>query len=226
LIKIENVSKSYKRAGGGRRQVFRDISLTINRKDAVAIMGPKLCGKTTLVKMITGYELPDVGTIRRFCDVSYPVGNSSVLSSNMTGRENIAFISRIFGCDPSEIASFVEELTGLGRALDREVAIYASEEKSRLAYALSYAIPFDIYVLDGNFGGGSNEFKKKCETLLESRLKTSGLLFSTGYVSFARYFCNKVLIIDDGVLVEHDDVEAGIEHFKELKARHEQGTAA
>ena len=226
MIQIDNVSKSYKRVGGGRREVFRNINLTIEQTDRIAFMGPRLSGKSTLIKMITGFEQPDSGTVSRFCDISYPIGNSSVLSSNMTGKENIAFICRVFGGDAQETTAFVQDFTGLGSALDREVALYASDERSRLAYALSYALPFDIYVLDGSFGSGSNDFKKKCEMLLEDRMKTAGILFATGYVSFARCFCKKVVVIDDCALVAYDDVEAGIEHFRELKARHEQGSAA
>jgi capsular polysaccharide transport system ATP-binding protein len=226
MIKIDNVSKSFKRVGGGRREVFRNISLTIEPTDRIAFMGPRLSGKSTLIKMITGFEQPDSGTVSRFCDISYPIGSSTVLSSNMTGKENIAFICRIFGCDTRETSAFVQDFTGLGRALDREVALYASDERSRLAYALSYALPFQIYVLDGTFGAGSPDFKSRCEKLLEKRMETSGILFATGYTSFARYFCKKVVVIDDCQLVEYDDVDAGIDHFKELKAKYDRGNAA
>jgi capsular polysaccharide transport system ATP-binding protein len=226
MIQIDNVSKSFKRVDGGRREVFRNISLTIEKTDRIAFMGPRLSGKSTLIKMITGFEQPDSGTVSRFCDISYPIGNSTVLSSNMTGKENIAFICRIFGCDTRETLAFIQEFTGLGGALDRELALYARDDRSRLAYALSYALPFDIYVLDGSFGAGTPDFKNRCEALLEKRMETSGILFATAYTSFARYFCKKIVLIDDCQLVEYDDLDAGIEHFKELKAKYDQGDAA
>ena len=226
MIVFDNVTKAYKTASGQRRVILSGVDLVVHREDHIAIMAPKLQGKTTLVRMFTGFEPPDSGTITRYCEISYPVGLYSVLSMNMTGRENVAFVSRVFNCDPSEIIRFVEEHAGLGPALDREVHHYALDEKMRLSHVLSYAIPFDIYVFDGAVGRGSDSFRKKCTALFEARAESAGVLFATGNPATARAYCKKVLVIDDGRLTLHDDVESGIEHFNAAKARVEERRAA
>jgi ABC-type nitrate/sulfonate/bicarbonate transport system ATPase subunit len=60
LIQLENVCRSF-----GATEVLRDISLTIGRGEFVAIVGPSGCGKTTLLNLLSGYDQPSSGLIKR-----------------------------------------------------------------------------------------------------------------------------------------------------------------
>jgi len=61
VLSISNLSKSY---GGARpRQVLRDISLEVRRGEYVAIVGESGVGKSTLLNLIAGLDLPDHGSI-------------------------------------------------------------------------------------------------------------------------------------------------------------------
>ncbi|MDR3408606.1 MAG: LPS export ABC transporter ATP-binding protein [Methylovirgula sp.] len=55
---VQGLSKSYK-----KRQIIKDVSLTLHRGEAVGLLGPNGAGKTTLFYMITGLIRPDSGTI-------------------------------------------------------------------------------------------------------------------------------------------------------------------
>lgn len=57
-LRIENLGKSY-----AKRPVVRDVSLLVNRGEAVGLLGPNGAGKTTCFYMITGLITPDYGTI-------------------------------------------------------------------------------------------------------------------------------------------------------------------
>jgi len=57
-LKVFNISKSY-----AKRPVARDVSLHVNRGEAVGLLGPNGAGKTTCFYMITGLIRPDYGTI-------------------------------------------------------------------------------------------------------------------------------------------------------------------
>jgi len=60
-VQLSHVSKSY----GPQRQseVFTDVSLRVRRGEFVAITGPVGCGKTTLIRLISGLERPDNGSV-------------------------------------------------------------------------------------------------------------------------------------------------------------------
>ncbi|MBI2295578.1 MAG: ABC transporter ATP-binding protein [Betaproteobacteria bacterium] len=61
MLSIRGLSKSF---GGARpREVLRDISLDVQRGEYLAIMGESGVGKSTLLNLIAGLDLPDSGTI-------------------------------------------------------------------------------------------------------------------------------------------------------------------
>src|SRR5215218_9467875 len=62
LLSMENVSKTYHR-GPHELQVLRDVSLDVYAGDFIAIYGQRSAGKTTLLKVAAGVELPDAGTV-------------------------------------------------------------------------------------------------------------------------------------------------------------------
>ena len=68
MISIENVSKTY-----GEKNLFQDISITINEKDRVGLIGVNGTGKSSLLKIVAGIDLPDDGEITKAKDykISY-----------------------------------------------------------------------------------------------------------------------------------------------------------
>ncbi len=62
-IEFENVSKIYHSSDGSHKTVLRDISFSINKGDFVVILGESGCGKTTLLNMLAGFEMPTSGRI-------------------------------------------------------------------------------------------------------------------------------------------------------------------
>ncbi len=62
-IEFENVSKDYLSSDGRRNTVLRNISFSINKGDFVVILGESGCGKTTLLNMLAGFEMPTSGRI-------------------------------------------------------------------------------------------------------------------------------------------------------------------
>lgn len=58
IISVEHISKSY-----GEKLLISDFSYTLLRDDRIGIVGPNGCGKTTLLKMVTGLTSPDSGSV-------------------------------------------------------------------------------------------------------------------------------------------------------------------
>ena len=59
MILLKNVSKSYRNGV----HALRDINLEIDEGEFVYIIGPTGCGKSTLIKLLDGEELPDAGEV-------------------------------------------------------------------------------------------------------------------------------------------------------------------
>ncbi len=58
LISVRNIKKSF-----GRLHTLEDVSLDLYKNQFVSILGPSGCGKSTLFDIISGLEVPDVGTV-------------------------------------------------------------------------------------------------------------------------------------------------------------------
>ena len=58
LIELNNISKSF-----GNTLVLDELDLYIRENEFVTLLGPSGCGKTTTLRIIGGFETPDVGTV-------------------------------------------------------------------------------------------------------------------------------------------------------------------
>lgn len=63
LLSVENVSKRYRR-GFRERVALRGVSLQIDRGELVVVLGPRKCGRSTLLRIAAGLERPDEGSVR------------------------------------------------------------------------------------------------------------------------------------------------------------------
>jgi putrescine transport system ATP-binding protein len=115
MVKLDSISKSF-----GGKPVVENVSLEIEAGERFTLLGRSGCGKTTLLRLIAGFETPDSGTIAiSGQDVSSlpieqrPVGlifQNYALFPHMTVYDNIAVGPRIRKHPESEIAKRVDEL--------------------------------------------------------------------------------------------------------------------
>src|SRR4030095_4142472 len=63
FISIEGVSKCFPAPGGGSTTVFADLWLSMERGEFVCIIGHSGCGKTTVLNILAGLEVPSDGTV-------------------------------------------------------------------------------------------------------------------------------------------------------------------
>ena len=64
VSEFEGVAKTYIKAGGGEKEVFRDVNFMIGKGDRIALVGINGAGKSTLIKLLAGAELPTEGEFR------------------------------------------------------------------------------------------------------------------------------------------------------------------
>ncbi|MGH6823411.1 MAG: ABC transporter ATP-binding protein, partial [Methylocella sp.] len=141
MIRLSRVSKSY-RTDNHRKVVLDDVTYSFDTRYTYGIFGSNGAGKSTLLRLIGGTELPNSGQIFRDLRISWPLGFGGGLHPYMTGRENIKFVSRLYGANLRRVIDFVEYFSELGSYLDMPVSTYSSGMAARLAFGLSMAIEF------------------------------------------------------------------------------------
>lgn len=216
MIELRNVCKSYL-TKSGRVPVFQDLSLAIPEGKNVAILGNNGVGKSTLLRLLGGIDIPDSGRILTNKTISWPVGLSGGFQGSLTGRENVKFVARVYGAEGQGMTAVVREVEAfaeIGRYFDQPVKLYSSGMRARLAFGLSLAFDFDYYLIDEAMSVGDAHFREKAARAFEDRIGKANILLISHGMGQVRKLCNHVLLLKKGAVEQYDDVEAGIAAYQ------------
>ena len=166
-------------SGADMRYLLHEATLRFGQKDRVAVLAPPGSGKSTLVRLLSGLDLPTRGQVIKPSQLSWPIGFAGFMHPVMSGEQNIRTLCDMMQIDADWTTAFVEHFAELGEHFRRPVQEYSSGMRSRLATSFSLAVPFPFYVADDSIGTGDAEFRAKCDTMMDRRLEDAGLFFAT-----------------------------------------------
>lgn len=215
MISCRNVSKSYA-LGSSKKRVLSNVNFTISPGERIAFLGRNGAGKTTLIKLIGGVEMPTSGKIERKMSLSWPLGFGGGFQGSLTGYDNARFIARIYNRDYQELRDFVEDFTELGSQLKMPVKTYSSGMRARLGFALSLAIEFDCYLIDEIIMVGDQNFQRKCHYELFEKRHDRSMILASHSTSIVRDYCNRALVINQGIATSYDDLDLAIDTYSNL----------
>jgi capsular polysaccharide transport system ATP-binding protein len=215
MIVLKNLTKTFKR-GPVESVIFKDVNLEFDVSQRLAVLGPRGSGKTTFLHLLAGLERPTRGKIERFRDISLPIGYPRSYRPMLTCRENATFLARCYGADVAEVIRFVEEMIELGPEFDIPLRELRPEARLQFCYLLSYAMPFDTYLIDNAPAAGTHEFREKCLAMLAERMKTAGIIYAMWDTRFAKRFCESALLIANQTLVYYPDIDEALWNLNNL----------
>lgn len=175
MIVLHRISKSYQALDRNHR-VFARLSVRLSGGRHLAILGPKHCGKTTLLRLIAGAEQPDDGRILRDGTVSWPLGSPLPLDGAMTAAENLRFYARIQGIDGSRMIAAADDFAELGPLMQRRYSEYDGQMRQRLLAGLWFALPVDYALADGSPRLIGGHFRSKFRAFLREKRKHARLI--------------------------------------------------
>jgi putative spermidine/putrescine transport system ATP-binding protein len=145
----------------GETQALVEFDLTVRSGELVCLLGPSGCGKTTALRILAGFERPDVGDVvvggRSIVDVDARhrgfgmVFQSYSLFPNMTARRNIGFALELKGVKGAAQRSRVDDLlslTGLAPHADKYPHQMSGGQQQRVALARALATEPPVLLLD------------------------------------------------------------------------------
>jgi capsular polysaccharide transport system ATP-binding protein len=217
MISFENVYKSYP-TRAGRRVVLDHLDLVLDTSKNIGILGLNGAGKTTLLRLISGVELPERGHIRRSASISFPLGYAGCFAGNMTGRENAAFVARVYGYNVRQVVEFVETFAELGEYFDEPVRTYSSGMSARLGFGVSIALEFDVYLIDEGFSAGDARFAARCQTAFKERLLNSRVIMVSHTTETLLTYCDIGATLHEGKLTYYDDIKEAVACYNQIVA--------
>lgn len=212
VIELRDVCKAY-RSKGMRKVLFEGLTFDFPKGRNVAIMGHNGAGKSTLMRLIAGTEQPDSGRITRLSRVSWPLAFTGGFNGSMTGLENVRFVSRLYGQDTERVLDYVQSFAELGPSLNMPIRSYSSGMKARLAFGLSMAVEFDVYLIDEITAVGDGAFRRKSKQVFQEKLVESQIIMVSHSSGTIRELCDCGLLVTRRGITFYDDVEPLLEAY-------------
>ena len=184
ILNAQSITKRF-----GAQPLFRDISLTVNDGDRIALIGPNGAGKSTLLKILSGEVEPDSGEVstRKRARMTY-IAQESAFPAGATVRTVLDAALQRAGVGEGEREGRIREAFGRAgfASLDDEAQAYSGGWRKRLAIVEAAIQRPDILLLDEP----TNHLDLAGISWLEEMLRTAE--FACIVVSHDRYFLEGV----------------------------------
>ena len=219
MLTVENLCKSYQ-VGKTSYEVLKGVSLQVGKGEFVAVMGPSGSGKTTLLNCISCYIPADSGSIRLGKTELARLGEDALaevrnkqlgfvfqdflLLDGLTVRQNILLPAIIGGVvsDMTEArADQLCEVFGISAIRDKYPAEISGGEKQRTAVARAL-INHPLLILADEPTGNldSKSTRAVIRSFEQAKQALEATIFMVTHDSYAASFCDRVVILRDGVV--------------------------
>lgn len=216
MIEFRNVTKSYELSEGKKNTILDNVSFKFPDKKNIGVLGVNGAGKSTLLRLIAGSEYPNSGKIIRKGRYSWPLGFSGSFHPSLTGIENLRFACRIYNADIKYVTEYVKDFSELGKYIEEPIKTYSSGMKSRLAFALSMAIDFEVYLVDEIMGVGDRGFQKKCHDAFSKKREKSSVIMVSHSMDTIRDYSEVAILLTGEHLEIHENVDEAINCYNKL----------
>jgi len=217
MIELIDICKTYPiHHGRANRLVLNHVNLRVNPGEKWGILGRNGAGKSTLIRIISGSDKPQSGTVRKTMTVSWPLAFGDAFQGSLTGRDNAKLISRVYGVDFHQTLDMVEDFAELGPYLGEPVKSYSSGMRSRLAFAISMAIEFDCFLIDEGMSVGDHRFAKKCDVELFEKRGDRAMIIVAHQTELIRAHCDHAALLENGKLTVMPSVDEAIAAYEAL----------
>jgi len=216
VIRVENLTKYY-----GERLAVDDISFRVEKGEIVGFLGPNAAGKTTTMRIITGFLMPTRGDVwvadhnmsSHSLDGRRHIGylpEAIPLYTDMTTRAYLEFIAKLRGLDKDRIRTRVDEVVEMCRLeeyIDVIIGKLSRGFRQRVGVAQSIIHEPEVLILDEPTIAIDPIQVAQTRQLIKELGKEHTILLSTHILPEVSMICERVIIIHEGRIVAEDRIE-------------------
>ena len=216
MIDVENLRKQF-----GSTVALDDVSFHVKRGEIIGLLGPNGSGKTTIMRILTGFFPPtsgsakvgglDVGAesikVRRM--IGY-LPESVVLYPDIPVGRYLQFCGEVKDLSGSRLRSRIEaviQAVGLGDVRKREIGKLSKGYRQRVGLAQALIAEPELLILDEPTVGLDPNQVIDIRELIRGLRGQSTILLSTHILHEASLTCDRVMIINRGKIIAEDSAE-------------------
>ncbi len=216
MIRVENLTKYY-----GKRLAVDNVSFKVKKGEIVGLLGPNAAGKTTTMRILTGFLAPTLGDVRV---AGYDMLTNSLearrhigylpelipLYTDMTVRAYLDFLARLRGVAPDKLKSRINdviETCHLEEYADVFTGKLSKGFRQRVGVAQAIIHEPDVLILDEPTIGIDPIQVTMTRQLIRELGKEHTVILSTHILPEVSTICERVIIIHEGRIVAEDRIE-------------------
>lgn len=212
-LQVQQLTKIY-----GHQRAVDGISFSVKAGEIVGFLGPNGAGKSTTMKVATGYLSPSAGTVlvggydveRQPLEVKRLTGylpEHNPLYLEMYVHEYLGFVGGIYGLKRAELKNRVNEmieLCGLKPEQNKKIESLSKGYRQRVGLAQALLHDPQVLILDEPTSGLDPNQIVEIRKLIKGISTNKTVLFSTHIMQEVQALCDRVIVINKGVIVADD----------------------
>ena len=224
LLEASGIGKNFEET-----HVLKDISLTLEKGEALAIIGSSGSGKTTLLRCLNFLERPDTGVIKVNGETMWDAADPATQKESEIRKKRLHFglVFQNFNLFPQYTAlqnvMLAGELLaqmGLSERADHYPHQLSGGQQQRVAIARALALHPDILCFDEPTSALDPELTGEVLRVLRDLAdRKTTMIIVTHEMHFARDVADRILFMDGGVVVEEGPAKELIDHPKEERTK-------
>jgi ABC-2 type transport system ATP-binding protein len=212
-IVVQGVTKLY-----GEQKALSNVSFEVKTGEIVGFIGPNGAGKSTMMKIITGFIPPTSGQVfvndlevgANNLEVKKLIGylpENNPLYPEMYVREYLGFVASIYntGIPKKKLINNIIELTGLVVEQKKKIGSLSKGYRQRVGLAQALIHNPDVLILDEATTGLDPNQIIEIRNLIKEAGKEKTVMISTHIMQEVEAICDRVIIIDNGVIVANEE---------------------
>jgi len=212
-IAVQGVTKYY-----GEQKALDNVSFEVKKGEIVGFLGPNGAGKSTMMRIITGFIpatsgfvfVNDIDISSNTTEIKKIIGylpENNPLYPEMYVREYLGFMASVYKMSNSlkKQIDNVIEITGLAPEQKKKIGSLSKGYRQRVGLAQALIHNPDVLILDEATSGLDPNQIVEIRNLIREAGKEKTVLFSTHIMQEAEAICDRVIIIDKGVIVADEE---------------------